>query len=175
MIKRLCSKLLYMYTETTTVFVRGSRGETARVAEEAKNHFETGRCSDDDGFSARHSSREYGYHEQFRGFRSILDLNGATHVPLCTGKLHVFAIDFACSTFLKSHRLVMSILQTSRNYVENCQAWYMVVDLDLVYRYSVARVSLHSWRVGHAVLVPALTVHVLPVVPVVHVATYMYV
>ena len=40
------------------------------VAEEAKNHFETGRCSDSDGFSARHSSREYGYYEQFRGFRS---------------------------------------------------------------------------------------------------------
>ena len=35
-------------------------GEAARVAEEAKNHFETGRCSDSDGFSARHSSREYG-------------------------------------------------------------------------------------------------------------------
>ena len=33
-------------------------------------HFETGRCSDSDGFSARHSSREYGYYEQFRGFRS---------------------------------------------------------------------------------------------------------
>ena len=48
MIKRLCRKLLYMY----------------------KNHFETGRCSDSDGFSARHSSREYGYYEQFRGFRS---------------------------------------------------------------------------------------------------------
>ena len=47
-----------------------SRGEAARVAEEAKNHFETGRCSDCDGFSARHSSREYGYYEQFRGFRS---------------------------------------------------------------------------------------------------------
>ena len=43
-------------------FVRGSRVEAARV--------ETGRCSDCDGFSARHSSREYGYYEQFRGFRS---------------------------------------------------------------------------------------------------------
>ena len=32
--------------------------------------FETGRCFDSDGFSARHSSREYGYYEQFRGFRS---------------------------------------------------------------------------------------------------------
>ena len=51
-------------------FVRDSRGEAARVAEEAKNHFETGRCSDSDGFSARHSSREYGNYEQFRGFRS---------------------------------------------------------------------------------------------------------
>ena len=28
------------------------------------------RCSDSDGFSAGHSSREYGYYEQFRGFRS---------------------------------------------------------------------------------------------------------
>ena len=58
-------------------FVRGSRVEAARVAEEAKNHFETGRCSDSDGFSARHSSREYGYYEQFRGFRRSVDLNGA--------------------------------------------------------------------------------------------------
>ena len=55
---------------TTAFFIRSSRGELARVAEEAKNHFETGRCSNSDGFSARHSSREYGYYEQFRGFRS---------------------------------------------------------------------------------------------------------
>ena len=48
---------------------RGSRNEAARVAEEAKNHFETGRCSDSDGFSARHSSREYSYYEQCRGFQ----------------------------------------------------------------------------------------------------------
>ena len=55
--------------EVTIAFC--SRVEAARVAEEAKNHFETGRCSDSDGFSARHhSSREYGYYEQFRGFRS---------------------------------------------------------------------------------------------------------
>ena len=40
------------------------------MSEEAKSHFETGRCSEGDGFSARHSSREYGYYEQFRGFRS---------------------------------------------------------------------------------------------------------
>ena len=51
-------------------FVRGSREEAARVSEEAKSHFETGRCSEGNGFSARHSSREYGYYEQFRGFRS---------------------------------------------------------------------------------------------------------
>ena len=42
-------------------FVRGSRGEAARVAEDAKNHYESGGCSNGDGFSARHSSREYGY------------------------------------------------------------------------------------------------------------------
>ena len=39
-------------------FVRGSRVEAARVAEESKSHFEAGRCSDSNGFSARHSSRE---------------------------------------------------------------------------------------------------------------------
>ena len=37
---------------------------------EAKSHFETRRCSEGNGFSARHSSREYGYYEQFRGYRS---------------------------------------------------------------------------------------------------------
>ena len=51
-------------------FVRGSRVEAARVAEDAKNHYESGGCSNGDGFSARHSSREYGHYEQFRGFRS---------------------------------------------------------------------------------------------------------
>ena len=61
---------LSLHKRSRLHFVRGSRGESARVAEEAKNHFETGRCSDSDGFSARHSSREYGYYEQFRGFRS---------------------------------------------------------------------------------------------------------
>ena len=61
---------LSLHKRSRLHFVRGSRGEAARVAEEAKNHFETGRCSDGDGFSARHSSREYGYYEQFRGFRS---------------------------------------------------------------------------------------------------------
>ena len=63
---------LSLHKRSRLHFVRGSRGEAARVAEEAKNHFETGRCSDSDGFSARHSSREYmyGYYEQFRGFRS---------------------------------------------------------------------------------------------------------
>ena len=35
-------------------FVRGSRVEAARVAEESKSHFEAGRCSDSTGFSARH-------------------------------------------------------------------------------------------------------------------------
>ena len=65
---------LSLHKRSRLHFVRGSREEAARVAEEAKNHFETGtctcRCSDSDGFSARHSSREYGYYEQFRGFRS---------------------------------------------------------------------------------------------------------
>ena len=61
---------LSLHKRSRLRFVRGSRGEAARVAEEAKNHFETGRCSDSDGFSARHISREYGYYEQFRGFRS---------------------------------------------------------------------------------------------------------
>ena len=46
-------------------FVRGSRVEAARVAEDAKNQYEFGGCStctcNGDGFSARHSSREYGY------------------------------------------------------------------------------------------------------------------
>ena len=59
-------------------FVRGSRVEAAtsrvHVAEDAKNHYESGGCSNGDGFPARHSSREYGYYmymyEQFRGFRS---------------------------------------------------------------------------------------------------------
>ena len=53
-------------------FVRGSREEAATYAEclraEAKSHFETGRCSEGDGFSARQSSREYGYYEQFKLF-----------------------------------------------------------------------------------------------------------
>ena len=61
---------LSLHKRSRLHFVRGSRVEAARVAEEAKNHFETGRCSDSDGFSVRHSSREYGYYEQFRGFRS---------------------------------------------------------------------------------------------------------
>ena len=67
---------LSLHKRSRLYFVRGSRGEAARsrVAEEAKNHFETGRCSDSDGFSARHSSREYGYYEQFRGFRSTCSL-----------------------------------------------------------------------------------------------------
>ena len=48
---------LSLHKRTRLHFVRGSRGETARVAEEAKNRFETGRCSDDDGLSARTSLR----------------------------------------------------------------------------------------------------------------------
>ena len=43
--------------------LRGSKEEAARVAEKAKSHVETG--SEGNGFSARHSSREYGYYEQF--------------------------------------------------------------------------------------------------------------
>ena len=36
---------LSLHKRSRLHFVRGSRGEAARVAEEAKNHFETGRCS----------------------------------------------------------------------------------------------------------------------------------
>ena len=61
---------LYIRDHDCTLFEAREERLLARVAEEAKNHFETGRCSDSDGFSARHSSREYGYYEQFRGFRS---------------------------------------------------------------------------------------------------------
>ena len=70
---------LSLHNRSRLHFVRGSRGEAARVAEEAKNHFLTGRSrsSDSDGFSARHSSREYGYYEQFRGLHVGVDLNGA--------------------------------------------------------------------------------------------------
>ena len=57
---------LSLHKRSRLHFVRGSRVEAARVAEEAKNHFETGRCSDSEEFWAR----EYGYYEQFRGFRS---------------------------------------------------------------------------------------------------------
>ena len=61
---------LSLHKRSRLHFVRGSRVEAARVAEESKSHFEAGRCSDSNGFSARHSSREYGYYEQFRGSRS---------------------------------------------------------------------------------------------------------
>ena len=65
---------LSLHKRSRLHFLRGSKEEAARVAEEAKSHFETGRCSAGDGFSARHSStcREYGYymHERFRGYRS---------------------------------------------------------------------------------------------------------
>ena len=36
---------LSLHKRSRLHFVRGSRVEAARVAEEAKNHFETGRCS----------------------------------------------------------------------------------------------------------------------------------
>ena len=61
---------LSLHKRSRLYFVRGSRVEAARVAEDAKNHYESGGCSNGDGFSARHSSREYGHYEQFRGFRS---------------------------------------------------------------------------------------------------------
>ena len=62
---------LSLHKRSRLHFVRGSRVEAARVAEDAKNHYESGGgCSNCDGFSARHSSREYGYNEQVRGFRS---------------------------------------------------------------------------------------------------------
>ena len=67
----LCSsETLHRHKRSRLHFVRGSKEEAARVSEEAKSHFETGRCSEGNGFSARHSNREYGYYEQFRGFRS---------------------------------------------------------------------------------------------------------
>ena len=58
---------LSLHKRSRLHFVRGSRDEAARVAEEAKIHFETGGCSSGNGFSALHSSREYGHYEQFRG------------------------------------------------------------------------------------------------------------
>ena len=66
---------LSLHKRSRLHFVRGSRGEAARVAEDAKNQYESGGRSNSDGFSARHSSREYGYmyyeqFMQFRGFRS---------------------------------------------------------------------------------------------------------
>ena len=54
---------LSMYKGSRLHFVRGTKEEAARVAEEAKNHFESGRQTDGNGFSARHSRREYGYYE----------------------------------------------------------------------------------------------------------------
>ena len=63
---------LSLHKRSRLQFLRGSKegAPTCRVAEEAKSHFKTGRCSEGNGFSARHSSREYGYYEQFRGFGS---------------------------------------------------------------------------------------------------------
>ena len=52
---------LSLHKRSRLHFFRGSRVEAARVAEDAKNHYESGGCSNGDGFSARHSSREYGY------------------------------------------------------------------------------------------------------------------
>ena len=54
---RLCEDSLF----TRLHFVRGTKEEADRVAEKAKNHCESGRQTDGSGFSARHSSREYGY------------------------------------------------------------------------------------------------------------------
>ena len=61
--------------------------------------------SDSDGFSARHSSREYGYYEQFRGSRSGPEWRYEVIYFIC-------GVGFACSTFFPSHRLItgMSIL-----------------------------------------------------------------
>ena len=58
---------LSMHKQSRLHFVRGTKEEAARVAEEAKNHFESGRQTDGNGFSARHSRRVYGQH---RGSRS---------------------------------------------------------------------------------------------------------
>ena len=52
---------LSLHKRSRLHFLRGSKEE----AEEAKSHFETGRCSEENGFSARDSSRDYGYYEQF--------------------------------------------------------------------------------------------------------------
>ena len=49
---------LSLHKRSRLHFVRGSKNEAARVAEEAKNQFETGGYSSSDGFSARHSSLE---------------------------------------------------------------------------------------------------------------------
>ena len=48
--------------ETSLFSYMDLKEEAARVAEEAKFHLETGRCSDGNRFSARHSSREHGHH-----------------------------------------------------------------------------------------------------------------
>ena len=54
----ICNSYVCMLT-IALHFLRGSKEEEAvRVAEEAKSQFETGRCSEGNGFSARHSSRE---------------------------------------------------------------------------------------------------------------------
>ena len=52
---------LSLHKRSQLHFGQGSRVEAARVAEDAKNHYESGGCSDGDGFSARQSSREHGF------------------------------------------------------------------------------------------------------------------
>ena len=44
---------LSLHKKSRWHFVQGTRKEAARIAEEATNLFETGRCSDNDGFPAR--------------------------------------------------------------------------------------------------------------------------
>ena len=52
----------YRYRRSRLHSLRASKEEAVRAAEEAKSHFETGRCSEGNGFSARHLNREYGYY-----------------------------------------------------------------------------------------------------------------
>ena len=61
---------LSLHKRSRLHFVRGLRVEAARVAEDAKNHYESGGCSNGDGFSARQSRIRLLLYEQFRGFRS---------------------------------------------------------------------------------------------------------
>jgi hypothetical protein len=68
-------------------FVRGSKEEAARVAEEAKNRFESGRQTDGNGFSAACSAFEKG----IRVLRAVPRIQERTRTPL-----RVYVIEFEC-------------------------------------------------------------------------------